>query len=434
MSSRPRRKRLALPRLRRLPAVFAVVTALVCGGGAFLTVRSLVGGIQTQAAARIVDAAAVVAATDPDRAGEIVQALTRRPDAATVREGRRALRRYGYDERAVTALEPSLRIGDPLAAAAGGFAVLAAAGVLAAALAVMQSLLARVDDIAAVAERVADGEFSIDPYAEEEGSLGRLSHQVSQTAHRLAEQVSLVQAEKEKLKEVLSDISHQLKTPLASVRMFQELLLEEAEQATEDTSGDGPPEHRRREFLTRSLLQIDRMEWLIKNLLIVARMEAGALPIQLQDLPIEDTVRTAVHAFHRHAEEGGLELSLHVHEPVLRIAHDPRWIEEAISNLVKNAVEHTPDGGRVTVEVASTELFARITVADTGAGIRPEDLPHLFERFYQGRGPGRAGGTGIGLALAKAIVERHGGFISADSAPDGGARFAVTLPRSLTNL
>jgi signal transduction histidine kinase len=75
-----------------------------------------------------------------------------------------------------------------------------------------------------------------------------------------------------------------------------------------------------------------------------------------------------------------------------------------------------------------------LTVEDTGAGIQPEELPHLFERFYQGRGPRRSGGTGIGLALTKAIVERHGGFISADSAPSGGARFTVTLPRSLTNL
>jgi signal transduction histidine kinase len=109
-------------------------------------------------------------------------------------------------------------------------------------------------------------------------------------------------------------------------------------------------------------------------------------------------------------------------------------MQEAVSNLVKNALEHSPAHGRVTVHVESTNLFARFTVEDTGAGVRPEDLPRLFERFYQGRGARRTGGTGIGLALAKAIVERHGGFISADSAPDGGARFTVTLPRSLTNL
>ncbi len=110
------------------------------------------------------------------------------------------------------------------------------------------------------------------------------------------------------------------------------------------------------------------------------------------------------------------------------VSHDPRWLGEAVSNLVKNAIDHTPEGGSVSVTVRHTDVFSRIVVADTGPGVPIEELPRVFDRFYRGRQPSssRGSGTGLGLALAKAIVERHGGVISAAS-PGSGARFTITL-------
>jgi hypothetical protein len=176
------------------------------------------------------------------------------------------------------------------------------------------------------------------------------------------------------------------------------------------------------------------MEWLVKNLLIEARMEAGALPVSLEPRPIGPTVEDAVSGFRERAWDEQVSLSVALPPADPPVAHDRQWLGEAVSNLVKNALDHTPEGGSVAVTVQHTDVFSRIVVADTGPGIPLDELPRVFDRFYRGRHTpsARASGTGLGLALAKAIVERHGGVISAAS-PGTGARFSITLPH-LTDL
>ncbi len=427
-----------------------------------ITGVALAWGLQTVLQERLavwyVDAAAAVVAENPEAAPVIVELVQGEADEAAVRRGREILEGYGLRPETIARGRAAGDAGG--AGGAGGangaasldlgvpsallqlrllliLAPLPAVGVvLICAAAAVSGVLRRVDELALLAGRIVGGDFRFDPAEEEEGSIGRLSHEIRQTAHRLERAAETSRETSEKLRRFLSDVSHQLKTPLSSVRMYHDLLLQYEE-------GSGSAGGTQREFLERSLAQLDRTEWLVKNLLTLARIEAGVLPIQKEDRAVADTIRNAVRAFEATAEAAGVEL---VVQPGADagppVPHDPRWLAEAVSNIVKNALEHSPPGARVSVDVEFTEVFLRLVVEDQGPGIAPEDLPHLFERFYRGSSPRGRSGTGIGLALAKAIVERHGGVISATTGTRGsrgtGARFTITLPRAgrakLTNL
>lgn len=352
----------------------------------------------------------------PDEAPAIMEALTRAPDAEAVAVGRAAAGQFGYDEALPARLVPFLRF--PLLASIAVVPLLllaTAASVGLHARLAMRSLFDKTRGIAAAAETIAEGNPRLRLEESDEGELSVLSHRINQMAERLLAAMEQLQREKEFLKGFLTDVSHQLKTPLSSVRMFTDLVHE------------GVPERERRDFLERSQGQLDRMEWLIASLLTVARLEAGAVEFDVVDASLGETIGSALAGLQAPAGRAGVRIVWTPPESRASIPHDRRWLREALSNVVKNSIEHTPPEGSVTIELETTAVFARITVTDTGEGIAREDLPRIFDRFYQARG-GPATGTGIGLALARAIADRHHGTLSAENSPGGGARFTLTLP------
>ncbi len=397
---------------------------IVTAACAFFAAKWVAETPKTEVAERLLSIAALLVSDAPESAPEIAQLLQGESDPDAVARGREILSRYGFEIDVLAQLEPGLSAIDLLPLIAVVATLLAGAGTAGLAALALRRTYASVERLAAVASRVADGRYSLQAEQETEGSLGRLTYQIRQTAHRLAEQAETARAGNELLRSFLSDVSHQLKTPIASIRMYHELLLE-----MEDDEAD-----KKAEFLGRSLKQIDRMEWLVKNLLVEARMEAGALPLSLAPMPIGPTVDDAVSGFHVRATDQRVVLAVELPPEDPPVAHDRHWLAEAVSNLVKNAFDHTPEGGRIVVSVRHTDVFSRIVVTDSGPGIALEELPRVFDRFYRGRQTPstRATGTGLGLALAKAIVERHGGVVSAAST-GAGARFTITLP-ALTKL
>ncbi|MFW5718137.1 MAG: sensor histidine kinase [Spirochaetota bacterium] len=396
-----------------------LVLTVATAAGALVAANRVAESVKVQTAERFLSIAALLVADSPDAASQFADVLRGEPDPERVARGREILSRYGFQPEVVAELEPGLAAADRLPLVAAVSVLLAGGGTLGLAVVALRRTYGSVERLAAVASRIAEGSYRLEPEQETEGSLGRLTYQIRQTAHRLAEQAETANKGKESLRSFLSDVSHQMKTPLASVRMYHELLLE---------MEDGEAV-RREEFLARSLSQIERMEWLVRNLLTEARMEAGALPVSLEPVPIGPTVQEAVSAFQARAADEKVSLTVTLPQADPPLSHDPRWLGEAVSNLVKNALDHTPEGGSVAVTVRHTAVFSRIVVTDTGPGIPLEELPRVFDRFYRGRqaASARSSGTGLGLALAKAIVERHGGAVSAAS-PGSGARFTITLP------
>jgi signal transduction histidine kinase len=219
----------------------------------------------------------------------------------------------------------------------------------------------------------------------------------------------------------VGSVSHELRTPLTAIKGYAEFL--------EDGIGGAlPPEQLN--FVGEILQGAARLERLVDDLLDFARLESGAFKLVLAEGDLVAKVRAIAHASKPQAAERAITLTLNVPEAAVPLQMDAGRIEQVLNNLVGNALKFTPPGGRVTVTVRPGADAVRVEVADTGDGIAPGHLPHLFDRFYQvdNTSTRQVGGTGLGLAISKALVEAHGGHIGVESTPGAGSTFWFSLP------
>jgi len=251
--------------------------------------------------------------------------------------------------------------------------------------------------------------------------LVELAVQFNSMADRVEESVDIILRDRDRGRDFLADVSHELRTPLAALRTFNDLLKEGA--------GDDPD--LRAEFLESSGQQIERLDWLAQNLLELSKLDSGLVLLDLRPDDLRAAVETAVEQSAAAARKRGVTLRLDMPGAPIRIRHDPQRIGQVVGNLVGNAVKFTGRDGSVDISVAPTEPGARIEVVDTGVGIDPAELPHIFERFYRGSraNEARGSGSGLGLAIVRSIVDMHGGTITVESRVGEGSRFVVDLPR-----
>jgi signal transduction histidine kinase len=253
----------------------------------------------------------------------------------------------------------------------------------------------------------------------------------------MAAQLAAAAAERQRQelarRDLIAAISHDLRTPLASLRVMTEALA--------DGLVDDPTTTAR--YLSTMRSQIGHLSGLIDDLFELAQIDAGALRLELQHISLDDLISDALEGLRPQASARGVELHGEVTPKVGRVLAAPQKIERVLYNLVTNAIRHTPGDGVVTIRAmpeappadaapASGGSFIVVEVADTGEGIAPADLPRIFDRFYRGeKSRSRAtGGAGLGLAIARGIVEAHGGRIWAESNSGQGARIRFTLPAS----
>lgn len=250
---------------------------------------------------------------------------------------------------------------------------------------------------------------------EHEGEIYKLFHSVNTLATVLnAHAENEIQA-RMFLKDTISDISHQLKTPLAALNIYNGLLQGEAE--------DLPAI---KEFAALSEQELDRIETLVQNLLKITKLDAGTMVMEKAYENVADMMKDIQLHFAYRAKQEGKELVLSGDEGITLFC-DRDWMLEAISNLVKNALDHTAAGDRIGIKWDQAANVTRITVADNGAGIHPEDMHHIFKRFYRSRFSQNTQGIGLGLPLAKAIVEAHNGNITVDSIWGQGSTFVLSF-------
>lgn len=254
-----------------------------------------------------------------------------------------------------------------------------------------------------------------------EGSLYKLFHAVNTLATALNAHAQKEQKVKEFLKSTISDISHQLKTPIAALNIYNGILQDEAEDTTVI-----------REFALKSEKEIDRMEVLVQNLLKIAKLDAGAMITEKSSEKIADIMNDICRNFEFRADQEKKTIAVSGSEEA-ELYCDRDWITEAVGNIVKNALDHTDQGGRIFIEWRRRPQITQITVKDNGCGIHPEDIHHIFKRFYRSRFSKDTQGIGLGLPLAKAIIEAHGGNITADSVLGEGSVFVINFP-DLTEL
>ncbi len=249
----------------------------------------------------------------------------------------------------------------------------------------------------------------------EEGELYRLFHEINSLAAILNARAENEQRTKEFLKQTISDISHQLKTPLAALNIYNGILKEEGEHMPTV-----------QEFSELTEQELDRIEQLVQNLLKITKLDAGTIVIEKRDENVSELMENVRKHFSFRAGQEGKEIRLSGDETVTLFC-DAGWILEAFDNLVKNALDHMKEGGTVTLEWRQSAAMVRICVKDNGSGIHPEDLYHIFKRFYRSRFSKDTQGIGLGLPLAKAVIEAHNGSIEVQSVLGSGTTFIVNF-------
>ena len=248
-----------------------------------------------------------------------------------------------------------------------------------------------------------DGDVNARIDCDEEGELYRLFHSVNSLAAILNAHAAKELREKEFLKNTISDISHQLKTPLAALNIYNGLLQDEEEVSPAV-----------KELTALSEQELDRIETLVQSLLKITKLDAGSIVIEKDRENVADMIRDIELQFAYRAEQEQKEIILSGSDDVFLLC-DRDWMIEAIGNIVKNALDHTEKGDTVRIEWKTLSSAVQITVEDNGSGIHPEDLHHIFKRFYRSRFSKDKQGIGLGLSLAKAIIEAHSGMIEVDS-------------------
>lgn len=251
---------------------------------------------------------------------------------------------------------------------------------------------------------------------QEEGELSILKTNIYKTTSTLKYQKELLSDDKKNLAAALADISHQLKTPLTSMMVMNDLLVDEQD------------EDKRTEFLQTQSSQLDRMNWLIQTLLKLSKLDAGTIVLKREDVLATELVEEAIKPFEIQFDLRNISFESDVSKVNIRC--DKNWTVEAIQNIIKNCIEHMEDGGQLFVSLADTNIFTQLTIKDTGCGIAAEDVPHIFERFYKGKNAGKDS-VGIGLALSKSILEEEQAEINVESTEGVGTRFIIKFYKTL---
>lgn len=250
----------------------------------------------------------------------------------------------------------------------------------------------------------------------EEGAMYRLFHEVNSLVTMADAHADSERRAKEFLRRTISDISHQLKTPIAALNIYNGILQQETADAATV-----------REFTSLSEQELDRIESLVQSLLKMARLDAGAITLERAPENVFDLLEHIKRQYSFRAEQEGKEIALEGDEQTV-FSCDRTWLTEAIGNLVKNALDHTAQGDRILVRWQQSPCLTQITVEDTGSGIHSEDLYHIFKRFYRSRFSKDTQGVGLGLPLAKSIVEAHQGSIEVHSKLGQGTAFTINFP------
>ena len=295
--------------------------------------------------------------------------------------------------------------------------ILVLSAVLTAILAITtRNRLGNIDALNTYLVKVLAGGEAPDILDQEEGELSLLKTNIYKATTTLNYQKELLSKDKAALSDAIADISHQLKTPLTSMMVMNDLL------KTEDDKD------KRSEFLKTQSDQLDRMNWLIRTLLKLSGIDAGTITMNPEEVKAGFLITEVIKPFEVQMELKDIALIKSASD--ISIKCDRNWTVEAVQNIVKNCIEHMEGKGQLHISTDETNLYTEISVADTGSGIAPEDLLHIFERFYKGKNAGKDS-VGIGLALAKTIMIKQHGDILVESEENVGTVFRIRFYKTV---
>lgn len=271
----------------------------------------------------------------------------------------------------------------------------------------------RIEKLTAEIEKILHGDYSVKISSFNEGELSILENETGKMFSRLREQNEMLEKDRVFLADSIADISHQLRTPLTSINLIVSLL----------SSGD-INEERRNELLRELTKLIGKTETLVTVLLKISKIDAGTVDFEKKEVSLLSLIQKSAEGIMIPMDIKNQTFEINCKDE--KIVCDPVWTAEALGNIFKNAMEHTPNGGKLTVTAEDTPIFTEIVITDTGNGFDEEDMPHIFERFYKGKNSSKDS-FGIGLNLAKMIITEQNGTIQANNSSTGGAKFTIRL-------
>lgn len=261
-------------------------------------------------------------------------------------------------------------------------------------------------------QQIANGDFRLDVRDNHEGELSLLKSNIYKVTKMLSEQGTVLHEDKTKLTNAISDISHQLKTPLTSMMVMADLL--------RDKQLD---DEKRSEFTRNLQVQLERMEWLVSSLLKLSKIDARTITFKKEEIQVSSLIQTAIEPLLIPMDIKMQTYSI-TGEDQVTLVGDFNWITEALINIIKNCVEHTPEKGTITIHFSENALFTEIIISDNGKGISKEELPYIFKRFYKGKNASDES-VGIGLAMAYSFITSQQGDIEVTSAVGVGTTFHI---------
>lgn len=265
-------------------------------------------------------------------------------------------------------------------------------------------------------DNMIDGNEELQKSNDSETLFARINHRLIRLYEIMQENRHKVDMERQELQMLISDISHQVKTPVSNLQMVTDTLL------TKPVS-----EEERMDFLQGIRSQTDKLDFLFQALVKTSRLETGAIRLEKKDSSLFHTLAQAMSSIVYAAEKKEIAVSVDCPENLI-ISHDSKWTSEALFNLLDNAVKYTLPGGKISVSVVLWEMYVEVKVTDTGKGISESNQASIFRRFYREEEVHEQQGVGIGLYLAREIVTRQGGYIKVVSEPGHGSEFSIMLP------
>ena len=247
----------------------------------------------------------------------------------------------------------------------------------------------------------------------QEGQIGLLKTEIMKMTTVLKEKVALLHSEKIFLNDTISDISHQLKTPMTSLMLLTDLMYNDLDK------------EKKIEFLDRTNAQLSRMDWLIKSMLKLSKLEAKVIDFKTEKVNINELIRRSISPLSVPMELKNISLNINGNKEASYIG-DIEWSSEALGNIIKNCIEHTKEGGNLDISYEENPIYSEIIIKDNGEGIDKDDIQNIFKRFYKGKNS-KSDSVGIGLAMAKSIIESQNGDIYVKSKKNRGSEFHITF-------
>ncbi len=265
-------------------------------------------------------------------------------------------------------------------------------------------------------DHMINGKKDISFELEDETLRSKLGYRLRRLYEIMQRSSGQIQSEKEMMQEIISDISHQVKTPLTNLKIYNSTLLERQ-----------LPQEKEREFHLLMENQINKLEFLMQSMVNMSRLETGLITLTVQPSPVYDTIALSLSGIVLPAEQKNIEITVDC-SPLITVPHDKKWTAEALFNILDNAVKYTGQGGKITIKAERWETMTRIDIVDTGKGIPEQHYAQIFKRFYREEDVHDVDGVGIGLYLCREIISHQRGYLQVKSEPGKGSVFSVLLP------